>query len=635
MMKMNKFALPFSITTLCLLMSACGGEKNIIHEDPTTIADGTTAMGCTNVNTSACFEFVMEYPIAGIQYTCSSDKVNTFATQVEQNIVKGGCNKNDRVTFFLNATDNVRIELGHVEIPDLGNVSITSSPVHLTLLDMAQGLTGQKAQSFDPDDSTVKVALGLTKIFQAIGNQKTNSNEIGDIQLVELREDSLKDLDKITAKVDLSAFQDGSYANILKPWIDVTGISDAQAFAVLEDAANMSLSALYQVDQGVFNVTNGLLGSSSANANKMLTGTVFLLSDRQGFTQGYGIQWIGTPTLSSSWDLVLRTNPIAMYAASQLNWLDPATKRLGTGASKFRFITAQDDTLFINQGRLINDYGIAGTNAFYQYLTNQNSIIQEDLGKWSQTSGSDQFTGSVDVVKANPISYLDRRVFPSSTNVSVGAKYYFPLYATLNFKFYDEEGTLKTNGVNLGIVIDEHGDIRTDVKDWSSSDLSGQCGELEDPTLAEPIDNFGTHQYRIGTVSATNYQPNQTDMTISPRIILSGSHFGMLDGVALGLNNVVSTSSESSQVIAVSSGVKINLFNLLRNNSVDANSINLSSRTDGIAEWANIYNAYKKIYVTANTDYAATEAEKAQIKRITGSASIKLNTSCYEVKTKE
>ena len=141
---MNKLILPFSISTLCLMMTACGGGSNLIFEDPTKKPQDTTATGCTISDTNEnCFQFTMEYPIAGIQYTCSSDKVNVFRTQIDQNIVSGGCDKKDTATFFLNANGKARIELGSVKIEDLGKVSTASSPVHLSVLDMARGLTGK------------------------------------------------------------------------------------------------------------------------------------------------------------------------------------------------------------------------------------------------------------------------------------------------------------------------------------------------------------------------------------------------------------------------------------------------------------------------------------------------------------
>ena len=53
----------------------------------------------------------------------------------------------------------------------------------------------------------------------------------------------------------------------------------------------------------------------------------------------------------------------------------------------------------------------------------------------------------------------------------------------------------------LGIVVDENGDIRTDIKpNATATDMSGQCGVVSNTSL---IDNNGVQQYRIGTTGGT------------------------------------------------------------------------------------------------------------------------------------
>lgn len=634
---MNKFVLPFSITTLALMLSACGGGSNNIHEDPLRKPDGENAIGCkVSTTNTTCFEFMMEYPIAGVQYTCSSDQTNTFGTYLNGNIVSGGCDKTDTVVFFINATDKLRIELGRVKLSDLGTLSAASNPVHLTLLDMAKGLTGQAAQSLNANDATVKVALSLVKIFQAIGSQRAKTNVVGNIQPIELEGDNIKGLDQITAKVDLAELQDGTYAAILKPWIDVNEISDAQALAVLKQASNMTMGALYQADVPIETLTTrGLSGyAGTGTTQKALIGSFFLLSDRQGFTQGYGIQWRGIPTttsttISAALDLMRSTDPVMMNAAVQTDWINPITKRLATG-EKFKFVTTQNDSLFLNKGRLLNDYGVAGSETFYKAITQQDTVVQDDLSSWSQNSGSDQYSGVADFVKAAPISYLDRRTFRSVKNVEIGTPYDFPLYATLNFKF-DTSDELK-DGVELGIVIDEYGDIRTDVKDWTQSqNLSGQCG-VADASLAEPKDDFGVQQYRIGTVAATSYIRSNSDQAITPRIILSGSQFGVLNGVLLGVNT--SALAGTGALLGSSTGIKINLYSLI-NNSGDINisGIGTTENPSPAAQWANFYNAYKLVYIaarkSADTNYQPTSEEAKQIKRVSGTVTITL-ADCYK-----
>ncbi|GAA5019009.1 hypothetical protein GCM10023206_32850 [Acinetobacter puyangensis] len=629
---MNKFILPFTVSTLCLMLTACGGGSNNINENPTVKPEDTTAVGCKISSTSAsCFPFMLEYPIAGIQYTCSSDTVNTFKTQVDENIVIGGCDKNDTVTFFLNANNNARVELGSVKLSNLGRTSTNVSPVHLTLLDMAEGLTGQAATSLEQNDATVKVALELIKIFQAIGNQKNNSNVIGDVQLITLTSTSLEGLSDITQKVDLTAYQNGQYAAILKPWIDVAQISDTEALAVLKQAIHMTLSAVYQAEPPILaGVMDGMTGYAGSGDNQnTLLGTFFLMSDRQGYTHGYGIQWRGKPTLTSETiasaiDLIRKVNPIFMYASSQQNWISPISDRIAT-VDKFKFVTSNNESLFINQGRLINDLVAAGSENYYKYITGEQTVPANDLVKWTMNTGSENYAGGVDIIKAYPISYLDRRVFRSSTNINSGEKYYFPLYATLRFK---GSNTQTFKDVDLGIVIDEFGDIRTDIKAGATdTDMSGQCGTVDSGQL-NLTDNYGVTQYRIGTLTATNYQPDQNDLSTSLRIILAGSHFGTLEGIVLGISGTVLHSEDSTTLPTTTvdtGGAKINLYSLLNNAN---GNINLTNQSNSTAQWVNIYNYYKAIYAQAAENPILTDKEKDQITHTEGTVSISL-ASCY------
>lgn len=611
-------------------MTACGGGNNVIHEDPTIKPQETTATGCTVSDTNeSCFQFVMEYPIAGIQYTCSSDKVNVFRTHLVQNVVTGGCDKKDTVTFFLNAQNKVRIELGSVKIPELGMVSSPSSPVHLSVVDMAKGLTEKAAVDLDKNDATIQMAMHLIKIFQAIGSQKSEDNIVGDIQPIDLDEKILDGITDITTPINTPEYQNGQYVALLSPWIDVSKISDAEAYAVLKKALYTSAGAIYQADPPfLVQVIQGMVGSSGSGTNKkQLMGTFFVMSDRQGFSHGSGIQWRGIPTRDSETsagtiDLILKTPPVMMYANAQSSLINPVNKKIAS-SEQFLFTTSKNDSLYITNGRLINDYAVAGTDLFYKFLTGTEKAPAGDLATWNMLSGTDSYQGTADFVKAYPISYLDRRVFKSKNNINIGDKYYFPLYATLTFNYDDKD----INPSKLGIVIDEHGDIRTDVKDWKDKgNFIGQCAEILDTSQAQPKDNFGVQQYRIGTIGATNYQPQQSDMSISPRIILSGQHFADLDGMLLGVDNTVLGADGTAAVN--SNGAKINLHSLLTATGMNTGTINISNFGGGVASWVNVYNQWNAIYI--KNDSTATDAQKEDIsKRITGTVSIQL-ADCYK-----
>lgn len=637
---MKKITTTVSLSLLCAMLTACGGGSNVIHEDPTKKPTETTATGCTVSSSESCFPFVLEYPVAGMQYTCSSDKINIFKTQLKGNIVTGGCDKADTATFFLNAGNTARIELGSAKMSDLGVVSTDNQPVHLTLLQLAQGLTGKAASSLTMSDATVQMAMKLIKIFQAVHHQKMQY-VTGDIQAISLDNATLGGLSTITSSVGLTQYQNGQDAALLKPWIDISTISDDTAFHVLNKAINISHGAIYQADFPLFaSVSQGMTGTSNASPQQTFIGQFYAMNDRQGYSHGYGVQWRGIPTTqnaqtnTSAVTLVTTTNPIMMRADTQKQLFNPLTQYI----DGFNFITQPNsatsapETLTINQGRLLNDYMSAGTDSMYQQITKTTTAAPSgELTKWTMPTANGNFSGSADIAKAYAMSYLDNRVFKSSTNIAKG-NYYFPLYATLNFKFNAENGQTAPADVKLGIVIDENGDIRSDIRPGAekSQDMSGQCGTVPDSKAASFVDNYGAKQYRIGTISAANYQPNQQDIAISPWIILSGSQFGDLDGALLGFSGLIVNSATTS-----SSGAKINLYGLY--NSSNGN-INLTNYQNGVANWSNIYNSYKAIYVQAQKEstngYSPSASEANLIARTHGTVSISL-TSCYSgAKTK-
>lgn len=99
------------------------------------------------------------------------------------------------------------------------------------------------------------------------------------------------------------------------------------------------------------------------------------------------------------------------------------------------------------------------------------------------------------------LAYLDKKVFQSIANVQVGQKYLFPLYADLTFKFTDSS----VAEVKLGIVIDRHGDIRSNIKaDATENDLSTAAQGCSTADMLDPStfkDASGVQQYRLGTVA--------------------------------------------------------------------------------------------------------------------------------------
>lgn len=207
-------------------------------------------------------------------------------------------------------------------------------------------------------------------------------------------------------------------------------------------------------------------------------------------------------------------------------------------------------------------------------------------------------------------------------NVKTGENYIFPLYATLTFNF-EQTGA---QPVNLGIVIDEHGDIRTDIKPNSTNtDMSGQCATV---TANNLIDSLGVQQYRIGTTAVTLNNPARSDRSVYIRMILANPKFGNIDGAMIGLTYIGPSAGTA----------KLNLFNLLAN-KVDSNSIDLNNG-EIVKKPASWYNAHAATQASYNAleNVTPTDEEKALAERIIGTVTIKLADqsipACKAIKTK-
>ena len=105
-------------------------------------------------------------------------------------------------------------------------------------------------------------------------------------------------------------------------------------------------------------------------------------------------------------------------------------------------------------------------------------------------------------------------------------------------------------------MIDEYGDIRTDIKpNATATDMSGQCGVVSDNTM---IDNNGVQQYRIGTTGGTESSTNDKSVTV--RMILAEPQLGNLNGIVVGLNsNVIQAIKETGSQSLTVSGAKLTL----------------------------------------------------------------------------
>lgn len=649
---MNKKVLwPFALTTLAIMLNGCGGGSSNISEDPNSgTNNGNLSSGSCTPTTSdtgaedtTCLQFALDYPIAGINFDCSSATNFHYATKLSGNAVIGSCKVGDTARFYIQSKDNKKVFLGNVNLDTIGKFTAVNgrtkviNPIYLRVLDLASGITGKTPETLDKNDETIKVAIALIKIFQSIGVEN-DDNLIGDIQPTQLTDTKKDQLTKISQSITATELKNGAYASILKPWLDVGQISDDEAYKLVVQTTNLSNAGIFESfnlftsSSPIFQNYQVFYGCNRTTQEECFNNTInlrhsadefYLLSDRQGYTLGYGLQWKGNAIVINNqvqnpYLLTSKVKPARLNANAQNAWLNPISREIQP-TTPLRLSTSDNpnEDLQIYQGKFFNDYGVAGTEPFYKYLTKLSTGNPQHYGLWRQNVDGDSYNGILSIVKSSPISYLERRVFKTSGNVKVGENYIFPLYATLTFNFADK--TIQP--VNLGIVIDENGDIRTDIKPNSTTnDMSGQCATVSDTSL---VDSNGVQQYRIGTTAATVDDPSNSQQSVYVRMILSNPKFENIDGAMVGVT-----------FVGVSPGpAKLNLFNLLAN-KVDSTSIDFDTDT----AWYNQHAAAQASYNKRENVPPPTAQDKALAQRITGTVTIKLADqsipACKAIRTK-
>lgn len=646
----NKYLLPFALTSLMAALSGCGGESaNVVPEE----YDSSTENGACTIGTEGCVQFALDYPIDGLNFTCSSDTINSFISIMSLNngAATGSCRVGDKVSFFIKSEKDKKINLGVVDLNSIALVS-TAQPPRLTILDIAMGMTKQPATALTQDDATVKVAMKLAKIFQALALQDSKIVEPTDVQVLYITDAMRTKLDLILSSVTAQQMINDQYVGIIKPWVDVSVISDDQAFEVVKKLITISNAAVYQPEFSLFSTSgafgnllsgsDGLVGCNKEDCTpttnssiQYLFGHFLLITDRQGYTFGSGLQWKGPMTGSLSTisginaELIRKVKPVRMTAQAQSHWINPVNKRIDQNY-QFDIADVNSQPLVVTQGRLYNDYMIAGKEKFYKLVTQKSTVTDQDrkdFGQWQQSFNGETYKGSLDLYKIFPITYLDKNVFKSVNNVQAGKPYIFPLYADLTFKFTDTT----VSDVKLGIVIDENGDIRSNMKsDFTENDMSTASTACTDANFDRNTFKVGNdvQQYRLGTVS----RAFTADKTISMRMVLAGDVFKKINGALIGMNTTIKTSIESNASDVVIGGALLNLSELLKVDSGQASiSFKQSDGNTGV-RWGSSLASFQGIYNTNNKD-VVTPADTALAQLNGGNLELKL-ASCYGVKVK-
>lgn len=644
-MKNNLF-LPFALTGLVMALTACGGESSNINEDPFTGVE-TSSNGCLE-SAEKCLPFVIDYPVQGLNFDCSTDTTNHFVTELESNVASGACAVGDKVKFYIQgATTSRKITLGDVDLAKLRPRKVTGQPAQIGLVDIATAMTGKDLTKMSMDDETFKVMVGLVRIFQAVSLAQDAGIE-GDVQRIDLTTELKNNLSNIASSIDVKNFVDGSYVSILRPWLDVSSINEQSAQKVAKQLILLANVQIYTTNFLTIVTSTadiqGFSGKSILNSNNESIANMYLLTTRKGYTTGYAVQWAGRPDTTTAdsltgsfarYLLLTQVSPQKLNANAQLGWINPLNKKIES-SNPFILTSASNlaDTLKITQGTLLNNSNIVGSEFMYKAVTASTTAPTAEsivYSKWSQTLNNDQYEGKIDVFKTNPATYLNNEVFKTINTVKTGEQYIFPLYANLIFKFTDTT----IPAVKLGMVIDEDGDIRTNIgPNATATDLSSaQCTEVDSNSYKDST--TGVQQYRIGTTGAANY--GVSDKSITIRMILANPIFGNIDGAIVGLNEslvFLPGSSITSTNTKPSGGVRLNLQRLLVN-STTANGINVTG-WDGsaplTAQWLNIFSNYQSVFNVANKD-KASQTQLDLAKRSGGTLEIELP-SCYTLKTK-
>ena len=623
-----KIIIPFAMSTICLALSGCGGESATIHEDPNA-GFSVASNGC-NWNSSQCQPFVVAYPVDGLNFDCSSDKNNHFATKFETNVSTGGCRIGDSVQFYINGVDtNKRIELGAVNLSELMPSKVSPHAVQISLMDIAIGMTGKSITSQNNTDNTYKVLLGLITILQDISKDEGTATTKTDIQLVKL-DDFLKnsgsssqavkikkDLDKLAANVTVADFIDGTYISDLAVWRSIDA-NESDAIVVATQLLNIKNAGTYVANFFAFPTPQGSLegfnGKDTSNSDIKTVANLYAITDRNGYSLGYTIQWVGIPTDKEGFgrlQLLTQVSPNKLDTnlnesdLSVKDWIDPLTNKI-TNPLKFYSATTTSDSLDINKGQLFNQLTIPGNKFVYNNVTNTTHDPGDSVyGAWIQKNGTRNYSGSIDISKVSPLTYLDGRVFQDN------AQYKFPLYLNLTFGF--DHADLKNDKIILGIVIDKNGNIKTNL---------ASNAKLEKNNIAPSCPNNPVPQYRIGTLGTSN--PDDNSITV--RMILANKVFGALDGAIIGLNtDLQNTSGLTTQNMAYSSGVKINLPKSSNGNFTITDFTQGSTQ----ASWLNMFASAQAIYNAGknNTTLTSDQLNLAKLNSGKITAIEKLNCS--------
>ena len=629
--------LPFALTTLCLMLSACGGGSNTINEDPTGGGTGNVVSECPTSNATCVDVLFDDTPVVNLNYECGTYRGVTTATGVAR------CPIDSNVTFFLKNPDNGRrVTLGTVAVKPVRNVIAaeagSDSLIRITTKDLAEATTNTAITALD---STVgaTTAINMSRLLQTLARTSEPYVDSAPINRVYIDTDVKTGIEKLEKDIVPADFQSNEIVAKLQPWLEVqkrTLISADEAKRRLNKVVVTKNAGIFTanptLDVGFsssFNV-DLKLGVSSTNSNSTFASMAMYSSiDRSGQNTGFGLQWVSNATnLADKYTIYLKNNFSKMSLTTPQAGFNPYTKRFSnfsfnvgpkTYTSSADANTYNGDVFSFANGKLVRDVAVLGSSDVYELYTNEAIKDRSELGTWEQKSslGATNFSGTATVSKVASVNtYLDPAVWRVKDGVRTGENYLFPLYMTLTLNYdkaYTDACSTCAASQTIPVAVLENGDIITDGDNTTAfAGSKAMCGE------------GGITQKRIGTVRAAAPSGDGSQLFFNPSILLAGSQFGALDGTVIGIE----------------SRIKINLAGIRnvatgQRGSINATSADLGESDQNPAIWTNLYNFFTSLRVnyqpaTNETLVAITPEQKLAANQLAGT--LQANTSeCYKV----
>lgn len=667
--------IPFAMTTLCLMLAACGGggAKN-------TVAGNNTDSGADNIcaaNNNSCVNVVFDdTPVANLNFECGGGSTAGVVYRGVTDVTGvARCEPNSTVSFYLKSPTNPqhKVVLGSYVVKTIRSITSTESNDSTTLVrigvkELAESTTGTSLTSLtSSSDTTATTAINLSRLLQTLRRTSEPYVSTAPVNRIYIDNDLKAGIDKMSSDVVATDFKDETFATKVKPWLDASNrtlMSAADVTPRLQTTIMATKAGSYfstplatlSALQSSTNVNLGISGVSPSSNNYSSVG-MFTVQNRSGQNMGYGMQWSGATSsdLSTMYQLFLNSDFAKMRVSSLNGGIDPISNKfsnftLKVGAAKYMGETsntygitgqyndtfANGDTFSFVNGKLVRDFSVIGSADVYKLYTGVAVADAADLGTWQQTNGNTtNFTGQATLSKTGSVNtYLDPAVWRVKDVVNTGDTYLFPLYTTFTFKFPTAYTTAcAANGQaacaqsqNLNVIFLENGDIVAN-DTVAASATAGQCTRDT------------SHDIPIGTVRAAYLSQNGTNYFVSPNIVISGASFGLLDGMQVG------TSSLAGKV-------KINLAGLQNLPAGGQGTINATSAeavTDSsgnvttpdanqaAAGWVNGYNQFIQLHVNyaANNSSASAPSPQEKVLANLAQGDLSVNTaSCYAVMKK-